>query len=143
LVMCGKSLRQVEIGGVEVSLKTEFVLINPKKYLLILLKIWIPKLCQLPPRQKRLSSTRPLQFCDWTNAMNPAMLFLIHSRASLAMVVSMPQSRGGTLRKCDCGIRTGLALARAQKFQFTSTHEIDETMMLGHLDGCESLPDWN
>jgi hypothetical protein len=29
----------------------------------------------------------------------------------LAMVVSMPQSQGGTLRKCDWGIITGLALA--------------------------------
>ena len=59
--------------------------------------------------------------------MNSTMSFLIWTRASLAMVVSMPQSWGGTLRKCDWGIRTGLALACAQKFLFTSTHEIDES----------------
>ena len=32
-----------QVGGAELSLQTENGLINPKKYLLILLLLWIPK----------------------------------------------------------------------------------------------------
>ena len=39
------------LGGAELSLQTENVLINPKKYLSILLLLWIPKLCQLLPKK--------------------------------------------------------------------------------------------
>ena len=54
----------VGVGGAELSPQTEIVLKNPKKYLLILILLRIPKLCQLTPSFRRLSSPGPLQFCD-------------------------------------------------------------------------------